>query len=106
MAKYIFVYHGGKMPESEEEIATVMASWKSWLTGMGSSCVDPGNPVGMSSTVNSDGSVANDGGANPISGYTVVEAADQNQANDLAKGCPVLESGGSVEVAMIVEMDM
>ena len=106
MAKFIFVYHGGSMPESPEEIAAVMTAWKDWLMNMGSSCVDPGNPVGMSSTVNTDGSITDNGGSNPVSGYTVVEAVDQNQANELAKGCPVLSGGGSVEVAMLIDMEM
>ena len=74
MAKYIFVYHGGKMPESQEEGAKVMAQWKGWLGGMGDAVVDGGNPVGMSSTVHSDGSVTSDGGSNPTSGYSLVSA--------------------------------
>jgi len=31
MAKYVFIYHGGKMPKSEEEGAKVMAEWQAWL---------------------------------------------------------------------------
>ena len=27
MAKYIFVYHGGKNPETEEEVAKVLDAW-------------------------------------------------------------------------------
>ena len=30
MAKYLFVYHGGSMPESEEEGAKVMEAWGLW----------------------------------------------------------------------------
>ena len=37
--------------------------------------VDPGNPVGLSKTVSASG-IADNGGANPASGYTIVEAAD------------------------------
>jgi hypothetical protein len=104
MAKFLFVYHGGSMPETEQEQATVMAAWQNWLGGMGETCVDGGNPVGMSSTVNSDGSVAADGGANPASGYSIVQAENQDKANEVAAGCPILQAGGSVEVAMIMEM--
>ena len=104
MAKYIFVYHGGSMPQSEEEAAQVMQAWQSWLGGMGDAVVDQGNPVGQSSTVHSDGSVTGDGGANPTSGYSLVSADDIDQALSLAKGCPILEAGGSVEVAEAMEM--
>ena len=104
MAKYIFVYHGGSMPETEEEGARVMQAWMDWLGGMGDSVVDPGNPVGKSATVNDDGSVSDDGGSNPTSGYSLESADSMEAAIELAKGCPIFEAGGSVEVAMIMEM--
>ena len=104
MAKFIFVYHGGKMPETEEEGAQVMADWQAWLGGMGEAVVDGGNPVGMSSTVHSDGSVTGDGGSNPTSGYSLVSADSIDSALDLAKGCPILKAEGSVEVAETLEM--
>ncbi|MFW8634013.1 YciI family protein [Cribrihabitans pelagius] len=104
MPQFIFAYHGGKAPETEEEGAKVMQAWKDWMSSMGDALKVPGAPVGMSKTVSSGG-VAGDGGANPLSGYSVVEAADQDAACELAKGCPmVVSSNGSVEVAEILEM--
>ena len=104
MAKYIFVYHGGKAPESPEEGQKVMAQWMAWFGEMGDAVVDGGNPLGMSKTV-SAGGVADDGGANPASGYTIVNAADMDGAIALAKGCPmVVNSEGSVEVAECMDM--
>lgn len=104
MAKYLFVYHGGSAPASEAEIKEVMDAWGAWFGTMGSAVVEPGNPVGMSKTVNSNGSVSDNGGANPASGYSVVEAASHDEAVSKAKGCPILAAGGSVEVAEIMAM--
>ena len=73
MPDYVFAYHGGGMPETPEEGAKVMAAWQAWYGGMGDALVNPGAPVGMSKTVSSGG-VADDGGANPLSGFTVVRA--------------------------------
>ena len=104
MPKFIFAYHGGGRPETPEEGAEVMAKWQAWLGGMGEKCVDMGAPVGMSQTVSADG-VADNGGANPLSGFSIVEAADATEASEMAKGCPILEGGmGTVEVAPIMEM--
>ena len=61
--------------------------------------VDGGNPVGATSTIASDGSTSDGGGANPATGYSVIQADSLAAATELAKGCPVLTSGGSVEVA-------
>ncbi len=102
MTKYIFAYHGGKMPETPEEGQQVMAAWKAWFEGMGSSVVDGGNPAGMSKTLTSGG-VEDGGGANPISGYSLVEADSIDAACELAKGCPILNHG-SVEVAEAMDM--
>ncbi|MEM8814543.1 MAG: hypothetical protein AAFX56_19325 [Pseudomonadota bacterium] len=104
MAKYLFVYHGGSHPETEAEVKEVMDAWGNWLGGMGAAVVDGGNPVGMSKTVHPDGTVTNDGGSNPTSGYGLFEADDDDDAIAKAKGCPVLTAGGSVEVAEAIDM--
>ncbi len=105
MPKFIFAYHGGKMPETPEEGEAQMQKWKDWFAGMESSVVDPGNPVGMSKTVSASG-VADNGGSNPLSGYTIVETANEQEAVELAKGCPICGEEGSVEVAEIVDIGM
>lgn len=104
MPKFIFAYHGGGMPDTPEEGERVMAEWGAWYGAMGAAVLDGGGPVGKSTTVNKGG-VADNGGANPLSGFTVVEAADQAAANKMAKGCPMVKDGsGSVEVAPIIDM--
>ena len=104
MAKYLFVYHGGKHPETDAEVKRVLDAWGQWFASMGAAVVDGGNPVGKSSTVNPDGSVADNGGSNPASGYSLVEAGDLDDALTKARGCPILEAGGTVEVAEALDM--
>jgi len=104
MPEFIFAYHGGKMPETEEAVAKEMAAWGAWFEQMGDAVVQPGNPVGKSKTVTLQG-VADDGGANPLSGYTVIRAETMEDAVAMAKGCPsVVDGSGTVEVAEIIEM--
>ena len=103
MANYLLAYHGGGMPESEEEQARVMAAWEKWYGVLGAAVVDPGNPVGQARTVGSGGLVADGGGANPVSGYTVLKADSLDAAVSMAKGCPILGAGGSIEVCETIE---
>lgn len=104
MPKFMLAYHGGGMPETKEEGERQMALWGAWMQGLGAAMVDPGNPVGMSSTLTVDG-LTEGGGANPLSGYTVVEAATLDAAAEMAKGCPILEGGkGTIEIAEIIQM--
>ena len=104
MAKYLFVYHGGKAPTSAAEGQAAMAAWGAWFGSMGAAVLDGGNPVGKSNTVHGGGAVTDDGGANPVSGYSLINAATLSDALALAKGCPVLAGGGSVEVAEALAM--
>ena len=103
MPRFLFVYHGGNKPATEAEGMKAMEAWGQWFGSMGDDVLDGGNPVGLSTTVGSDGSVTNDGGPNPATGYSVVEASDLDDAIAKAKGCPILTSGGSVELAETFE---
>ena len=98
MATYLLAYHGGGMPETEEEQAQVMAAWGQWFGAVGAGMVDGGNPVGATRTIAPNGSVSDGGGANPVSGYSIIKADSMDAAVELAKSCPLLRSGGSIEV--------
>ena len=103
MPNFVFAYHGGKPPESPEEGAKVMAAWNAWFETLGPAIVDGGAPVGASKTVASGG-VSDGGGLNPLSGYSIVRADNIDGAVEMARGCPILEDGGNVEVAEAMEM--
>lgn len=104
MAKYLLSFHGGAVPETEEEQAKVMAAWGAWMGSLGEALLDPGNAVGQAKTISADGSVSVGGGTSPVTGYTLVDAANIDDAVALAKGCPILESGGSIEVGETIDM--
>ena len=105
MAKYVLIYHGaGKPPASPEETKAYMNAWGAWFGSLGAAVIDTGNPLGKSSTVKSDGSLIDGGGANPASGYTLIEASSLADAHKKAKGCPVLTSGGTIEIAQAMDM--
>lgn len=104
MAKYLFVYHGGGVPTDPTDAKQTMDAWGAWFGSLGASVIDGGNPVGKSSTVRSDGSLVKDGGANPASGYSLIEASSLEDAHKKARGCPLLKRGGSVEIAEAMDM--
>jgi hypothetical protein len=97
MGKYVLAYRGGGVPETEDEQNAVMEAWTGWFTDLGPAIVDGGNPFGPGATVDSSGKSA-DGGASGLTGYSILSADDLGAATELAKGCPVLTSGGTVEV--------
>jgi hypothetical protein len=103
MAKYVLAYRGGGMPDSPAAQEAAMAAWGAWFGELGGAVVDGGNPFGASTSITSDGSMK-DGGASALTGYSVLTANSLPAATDLAKGCPVLANGGSVEVYEAIDM--
>ncbi len=102
MAKYLLAYHGGGMPQTPEEQTRVMAAWGAWFGRLGSAVADQGNPVSQAKTIAADGSVSGDGRSS-LSGYSIISADSLDAAIALAKGCPVLEGGASIEVCETFE---
>ncbi len=106
MPKFVIAYHGAPQFSSKEEGMAHMTAWKAWSQGMGAAVVEPGWPVGPSKTLASDGAVSDDGGSNPISGVSVIEAASMEEALALVKPCPHLSAGGTIEIAEAMDMEM
>jgi hypothetical protein len=104
MAKFLFVYHGGKPATDPSEIKAVMDAWGAWFGSLGAAVIDGGNPVGNSSTVLANGSLVSGGGANPASGYSLISASNLEDAHAKARGCPLLKAGGTVEIAQAFDM--
>lgn len=97
MSKFVLAYRGGEMPASPEEGEKVMAAWMGWFGTLGAAVVDGGNPFGTSATIASDGTVGGAGVA-ALTGYSILSADSLEAATELAKGCPQLSSGGTVDV--------
>jgi hypothetical protein len=103
MAKYVLAYRGGGMATTDAEREAAMAAWGGWFGSLGQAVVDAGNPCGASAAVTPGGSVS-EGVPAGLTGYTVLGADSLGAASELAKGCPVLANGGSVEVYETIDV--
>ncbi len=105
MTKYVLAYSGdiGEMPAEQAEVDQVMAAWGAWMEQLGESLVDGGNPFGHANTI-SKGSEATDGGVGALTGYGIISADDMDAAVEAARGCPIIEAGGTVSVYEVFEM--
>jgi hypothetical protein len=98
MSKFVFAYRGGSwMAATLEAQEMAMAEWGAWFGSLGAELVDGGSPFGAAATVGPDGG-STDGGSAALTGYSVVDAPDLAAAAALAKGCPLLADGGTVDV--------
>lgn len=103
MAQFMITYLGGDKPATPEEGQQHMAKYMAWLSSLGEAAVSPANPLKNTTTVNPDGSVVN-ASKTSMSGYTIVETDSMDAALAMAKACPFLEVGGSLEVSEMMQM--
>jgi hypothetical protein len=114
MAKFMFIFRGGgyATPDviSPTEIQAHLAKWNAWSNGLlaagrlaGASPLEH-PPTGK--TVRGRDKVVTDGpyaeSKDLVSGTLIIEAASLAEAAELAKGCPILELDGSVEVRPVL----
>ena len=103
MAQFVFVYLGGTQPTNPEEANKHFAKYVEWLTSLGDSVVIPTIPLKDTNTVSADGAVQ-EGGSSAMSGFSIIKAESMEAALSIAKDCPFLEIGGSLEVSEMMEM--
>jgi len=103
MPQYVITYLGGDQPSSPEEGKQHFAKYMEWLNSLGDAAVSPANPLKDTNTVNSDGSITK-GGTSTMSGFTIVEVDSMDEALSIAKKCPFLDIGGSLEVSELMQM--
>ena len=72
------------------------AAWDAWFGKLGGALVDKGNAVR-----DDRGAVGEPGIVLPLGGYTIINAADLEEATQLARRCPALQAGGAVEVGRL-----
>src|SRR5258708_16903453 len=113
MTEFTYLFRGRETSASPEQMQKTMEKWVAWFKELGAKghLKDPGHPLEHTGkVVNGKQKVVNDGpyaeAKDVVGGYVVIEAADLPLAVELAKGCPILEAGGSVEVRPIQNMDI
>ncbi|MGB5707219.1 MAG: YciI family protein [Arenicellales bacterium] len=103
MPQYVIVYLGGDQPSNPEEGKQHFSKYMEWLSSLGDAAISPANPLKNTCTVNPDGSVTG-GGKTTMSGYTIIKADSMESAQAIAKACPFLDIGGSLEVSELAQM--
>jgi hypothetical protein len=111
MSEFTFLFRGRETPSSPEQMQRQLQTWLEWFKDLSAKghIKDRGHPLERGGKlVTGKQRLVNDGpfaeAKDVIGGYIIVEAADLDHATELAKGCPILSDGGSVEVRPIQNM--
>ena len=110
MSNYLFIYRRSRSLADEmtpEQRQQHMEKWKTWI-GAGLQkgwLLDAGDGLTQEGRVVNSKKVITDGpfveSKEIVGGFSIVQAASIQAAAELAKGCPVLLSGGTVEVRQL-----
>jgi hypothetical protein len=114
MANFIYLFRNNKAAYqfmSPEQIQQTMKKWMDWKDTLEKNGhIQPvGERLGITGkVVKGKARAVTDGPyvevKDFIQGYMLVEAKDIDQAVELAKGCPILESDGTVEVRPFISI--
>jgi hypothetical protein len=113
MEKFIFLFRGGMDQNlSNEAMQASMQKWNTWMGELGKKGLllagepleAPGKVLSGTKKTLTDGPFAE--AKEVVGGYLVVNAATLDQATEIAKGCPIFEAGGSVEIRQVRKMEM
>src|SRR5262245_5640530 len=110
MSEFVFLYRATEEARREamgtpERAQKSMQAWLSWIRELEAKghLKNPGQPLDSAGkVVRGKNKLVSDGpyveAKDLVLGFTVIEARDGDEAAELAKGCPILEGGGSVEI--------
>jgi hypothetical protein len=112
MSEYVFLYRGGEAGRSPERLQQMMQKWMAWFKELGEKghVKNQGHPLeragklvkGQQKTI-IDGPFAE--AKDVVGGYSLIDARDLEQAVELAKGCPIFEVEGTVEVRPVMQIN-
>ncbi len=103
MPQFIIAYLGKPDPMSTEDSKQHLIKYSDWLTSLGVTVISPANPIKNTKTITSDGIVLNKS-TSTMSGFTLIETESNELALSIAKTCPFLDLGGSIEVSELINM--
>ena len=110
MSEFVFLYRIGQAEQKEamgtpERAQQRMQAWLGWMRELEASkhLASPGQPLDPAGkVVRGKQAMVTDGPfievKDLVNGFSIIEARDLAHAAELARGCPILEGGGSVEV--------
>lgn len=113
MTDYIFLMRGGDaraLNLSEEEMNTHMQDWKEYMESLGATgkLRGGGAPLALDGLTISGESKSEHseqlGGNGQVNGYMLLAADNVDEANALARNCPIFTFGGSLEIRECVDM--
>ncbi len=115
MNEFSLIFRNAEHPSvqfSPEQMQGILLQWRDWIGSIAAQdkLASRGARLGIEGKILKPNDVVTDGPyvemKEILSGFIIVKADTIEEATEMAKGCPVLNVGGSVEVRSIIPMNM
>lgn len=87
MKKFVFLSYGYETPTPE-----IKKAWGKWFESIGDKIVDGGSPLGSGREITHDGTNDLPLGLDSLTGYTIINAENIDEAVKIAEACPIITS--------------
>ena len=87
MKKFVIFHYGFEMPTQE-----IQDAWGKWFASIGDKMVDSGSPFGAGREITHSGTKELPLGKESLTGYCIINADNIDDAEKIAKGCPIITS--------------
>jgi len=87
MKKFIFLTYGYETPTKE-----IMNAWNNWFASFGDKMVDTGGPFGTGREITHSGTKELPLDMEALTGYCIIKAENIDEAEKIAKDCPIITS--------------
>jgi hypothetical protein len=89
MKKFVLLYRGTRDQTPTDEST---AAWIEWFGSLGDKVVDAGNPFGQGREVSSANTTELSPSSDGVTGYTLINAQDIDEAEKIALSHPIVDS--------------
>ena len=111
MKDYLLLFRGGANPAdmTPEQMKTTMNNWMTWMSELKKrKQLTLGHPLGDGGKVLSGAKGKNvkvfKDDKDAIGGFLLIKATSLADATKIAKGCPIFNNGGTVELRLVERM--
>jgi hypothetical protein len=108
---YLLLFRGGANPAdmTPEQMKTTMNNWMAWMSQLKKNKqLKLGHPLEdggkILSGIKGKDAVSFEDNKDTIGGFLVINAKNLTEATKIAKGCPIFNNGGTVELRQGAEM--
>lgn len=87
MKKFVLISYGFETPTPE-----IQQAWGKWFASIGDKMVDGGSPLGRGREISRAGTKELPLGLESLTGYCIINADSLDDAEEIARGCPIITS--------------